>query len=108
MIALILFGIFFTGLMTFVIVRISISCMFWSSKNPNDKQHIFKVYFPYYIIILSIICIAFIIKFNKSLLAIYYFSAVYIIALSIWRNEMKSRIKKKKNFAVEPNQSHLP
>ncbi|MFC0605992.1 hypothetical protein [Winogradskyella pulchriflava] len=85
----------------------SISCIFWSYQRPVDKQHVFKVWFPYYIIILTALCLAFIVKFD-SLLAIYYFSSVYLIALLIWRSELKPSIKKHENFAVEPNHPKLP
>ncbi|WP_045472762.1 hypothetical protein [Winogradskyella sp. PG-2] len=110
MIALILFGFFFIGLITFIIIKLSISCLFWASKNPKDKPYVFKVYFPYYIIILFTLCIAFIIEFDKSLLAIYYFAAVYLVALFIWRSEIKSSRRKmhNNNFAVEPNHPNLP
>jgi hypothetical protein len=110
MAALIIFGFIFIGSMTFIVIRISISCLFWVSKNPKDKQHVFKVCFPYYIIVLSALCITFILEFDKHEIAIYYFSAVYLIALLIWRSELKSSLKKKhyNNFADEPNHSNLP
>ncbi len=93
----------FIGLMTFIVVRMSISCILWSYPRPVDIQHAFRVYFPYYIIILFAICIAFILKFDKHPIAIYYFSSVYLMALLVWRSE----IKKHNNFAVEPNQTQL-
>ncbi|EDP71763.1 hypothetical protein FBALC1_04727 [Flavobacteriales bacterium ALC-1] len=108
MIALIVFALFFIGLMTFVIIRISISCLFWASKNPKDKQSVFKACFPYYIIILFAICLAFIIKFDKNEIVVYYFSIVYFLTLFIWRSELKSSPKKNKSFAVEPNHPKLP
>ncbi|MBO6879133.1 MAG: hypothetical protein JJ870_01010 [Winogradskyella sp.] len=108
MIALVIFGFLFTGLMTFTIVRLSISFVFWSYRRPVDKQHVFKVCFPYYIIILSAICIAFILNFDNHPVAIYYFSLVYLTALLIWKSEIKSSLKKNKNFADETNPTQLP
>ena len=103
-----IFGFCFIGIMTFVVIRLSISCVFWSFIESSDKQRVIKLCFPYYIIILSALCFALIIEFDKSLFAIYYFSAVYFIALLIWKYELKSIKKTNKNFAVEPNQSQLP
>lgn len=103
-----IFGFLFIGLMTFTIVRLSISCVFWSYRRPVDKQKVFRKCFPYYIIILSAISIAFIIEFDKHPVSIYYFASVYIMALSIWKSEIKSSLKKNKNFAVEPNPTQLP
>jgi len=72
-------------------------------------MYVFKVYFPYYIIVLSGLCIAGIIQFEAHLLANYYFCSVFFTALLIWYNELKSEPKKNtKDFATEPNQTHLP
>ncbi|MCT4630505.1 hypothetical protein [Winogradskyella sp.] len=110
MAALIIIALLFVGLATYAITKISISCVFWSFNTDTDKRYIFKRCFPYYIISLTILCIAFIIEFDKNLIAIYYFSAVYFLALFIWRNKIKPHKKKinNKNFAAEPNQTHLP
>jgi hypothetical protein len=106
MVVLVIFGLTFIVLATYTIVRISIACVFWSFNTSTDAKHIFKLCFPYYIIALTMICIAFIITFNKSIFAIYYFSTVYFLALFLWKRKLNP--SKKKTFAVEPNQSQLP
>ncbi|WP_138433138.1 hypothetical protein [Winogradskyella algicola] len=105
MVALIIFGISFILLATYTIIRISIACVFWSFNTSTNAKYIFKRCFPYYIIVLTSICIGFIITFNNSILVIYYFSSVYFLALFLWRRKIKPS---KKSFAVEPNQTHLP
>lgn len=106
MVVLVIFGLTFIVLATYTIVRISIACVFWSFNTSTDSKHIFKLCFPYYIIVLTMICIAFIITFIKSIFAIYYFSTVYFLALFLWKRKLNP--SKKKTFAVEPNQSQLP
>jgi len=106
MVVLVIFCLTFIVLATYTIVRISIACVFWSFNTSTDSKHIFKLCFPYYIIALTVICMAFIITFNKSIFAIYYFSTVYFLALFLWKRKLKPT--KKKTFAVEPNQSQLP
>ncbi|MBC2844811.1 hypothetical protein [Winogradskyella flava] len=108
MLALILFGFLFVGLMTFVIIRLSISCIFWTYSRPIDKQHVFKLCFPYYIIVLTIMCIGLIMNSDYHPLAMCYFSCVYFMAILTWKYELKSSLKKNQNFAVEPNLSQLP
>ncbi len=109
MVALIVIAFLLIPMITFIIIRLSISCMFWISKNPENKMHVFKLYFPYYVIILFGICIAAIIRFEANLLANYYFGLVFFTAIAIWWIKLKSSVKKvNENFAVEPNQTHLP
>lgn len=106
MVVLVIFGLTFIVLATYTIVRISIACVFWSFNTSTDSKHIFKLCFPYYIIALTVICMAFIIAFNKEPIVIYYFSTVYFLALFLWKRKLNP--SKKKTFAVEPNQSQLP
>lgn len=108
MIVLVCFGLAFIVLVTYAIIRISISCIFWSFNQPADKRHVFKTCFPYYIITLVLIGLALIIEFDKEPVVIYYAFSVYLLALFIWRSELKSSKKNNKNFAVEPNQPQLP
>lgn len=106
MIILMILGISFILLATYTIIRISIACVFWSFNTSTETKYIFKLCFPYYIIALTMICMAFIITFNNSLIVIYYFSTVYFLALFLWRRKIKP--SKNKKLAVEPNQTHLP
>lgn len=106
MVVLVIFGLTFIVLATYTIVRISIACVFWSFNTSTHAKHIFKLCFPYYIITLTVICMAFIIAFNKEPIVIYYFSTVYFLALFLWKRKLKPT--KKKTFAAEPNQSQLP
>ena len=92
---------------TFGVVRLSISLIFWSVNPSKDKQEVFRVYFPYYIIMLVGFA-AYMIYISNSITIAIYFGTVYITALLIWRHELKSNRKKKKTFAVEPNPSQLP
>ena len=110
MIALAIVGLILVSFITFLMVRVSISCMFWIITNPKDKVHVFRLYFPYYIIGLTALCVLFIIKFNFLELAICYFGGVYLLALLIWKYEIKKSITRKsnKNFAVEPNHPESP
>ncbi|GAB4166559.1 MAG: hypothetical protein Tsb0033_28580 [Winogradskyella sp.] len=106
MVVLVIFGLTFIVLATYTIVRLSIACVFWSFNTSTDAKHIFKLCFPYYIIALTIICMAFIVAFNKEPIVIYYFSTVYFLALFLWKRKIKP--SKKNTFAAEPNQSRLP
>jgi len=109
MAALIVIAFLSIPIMSFIIIRLSISSMFWISKNPEDKMLVFKLYFPYYMIILFGICIAAVVKFKAHLLANYYFSLVFFTALLIWYAKLKSALEKKTtDFANEPNQTQLP
>lgn len=109
MVILFIFGLTFIGLTTYAIVKVSISCMFWSFNDSVDKRHVFKTCFPYYIIILTLICIGFIIHFNADNLAIYYFASVYVTALVIWKNQLRTNTKTlTKIKTVNPNNSQLP
>jgi len=103
-----LFGLIFLGSIIFVIIRLSISCLFWYSKKSKDKQHVFKIYFPYYIITLFGLCAMGIIKFNGQSFAIYFFGSLYFLTLIIWRYIMKYRAKQnhiiKKSIEIQtPN-----
>jgi len=89
MIMLMILGISFILLATYTIVRISIACVFWSFNTFTDAKYIFKLCFPYYIIALTMICMAFIITFNNALIAIYYFTSVYFLALILWSRKIK-------------------
>lgn len=94
--------------LTFVFVRLSISMIFWLVTDSKDKNAVFKRYFPYYIIILTALSIYTLELLDFSYAATYYFGMVHVIALLIWRGELKSYKKKITDFAVEPNQTHLP
>jgi len=108
MIALIVLGFIFITSMILLVIKLSVSCMFWLSSRPKNKQHVFKIYFPYYIIILFGLCIAAIILFDNSLFAIYYFGAIFFITLLIWRKELKPNTNAQHKIAVEPNHPNLP
>lgn len=108
MVILFILGLAFIGITTFAIIKVSISCVFWSFNNSVDKRHIFKTCFPYYIISLTLICIGFIIHFNADSLAIYYFASVYVTALVIWKNQLKTKTKTlTKIGTVKPNKTEL-
>ncbi len=90
---------------TYAMVRISISCIFWSVNNPKDKQAVFRLYFPYYIILLTMVCSGLIWSMDFDTLAWEYFSSVYILALLIWRYELKSY---QKQINSTPKKTNLP
>lgn len=106
--AFVLIVLLITVSLTFVFVRLSISMIFWLVTDSKDKYAVFKRYFPYYIIILTVLSIYIIELLDFSYATIYYFGIVHVIALLIWRGELKSYKKKITDFAVEPNQTHLP
>ena len=110
MIALIIFGCAFLGLLTFAVIRVSVSCIFWTAPKPKDKQQVFKIYFPYYIMSLFGFCIIAVFLFEDSLFATYYFGSVFFLALFIWKYKMKSclNINIKNKNTVEPNHTNLP
>lgn len=97
------FVFIFVSLITFVFVRVSILCVFWVSKSASNKMQVYTLYFPYYIIVLTILCATFIYQSNLNEFAFYYFGSIYIMALLIWKFEIKK--DNNKNFAVEPNHS---
>jgi hypothetical protein len=103
---LIILAVLVAGGFTFIIVRLSVSCMFWASKHRFDKMHVFKYFFPYYIITLFSICVIAILGLNKNLYATFYFSSVFIIALLIWRYEIKQSKKTKHLINKNSEQPH--
>lgn len=108
MAAFIIFMCAIAGLLTFILVGLSISLIFWLVNDSKDKQRVFKLYFPYYIITLVGFAICLISLTDFDAFVSICFGIVYIMALLIWRSELKSSRKENKNFAVEPNQSRLP
>ncbi|WP_458629138.1 hypothetical protein [Winogradskyella sp. PC D3.3] len=108
MAALIVFTVLIIGGFTFIIIRLSISCMFWFSKNPNDKALVFKTYFPYYMIILFGLELTALITFNYASSVLYYSISTYVLALLIWNFKLKyskshySTIVKQQNHSI-PN-----
>ncbi|MEE9350537.1 MAG: hypothetical protein V3U80_10855 [Flavobacteriaceae bacterium] len=105
-----IFGIGFLGAFIFAIIKVSISCMFWFSKKPKDKQYVFKTCFPYYIIILFGLCVTAIIQCDLEPFAIYIFGSLYFLALLIWTFKMNKNQKSYKtiNEDVEPENPNLP
>ncbi len=83
----------FIALMTFIVIRLSISCMFWLSNNPKNKRHVFKTYFPYYIITFFALFIVIILEFDKSIFAFIYCGSVYSMILLVWRFKLKIQKK---------------
>ncbi|WP_296380945.1 hypothetical protein [Winogradskyella sp.] len=82
--------------------------MFWISKNPKDKQHVFKVYFPYYIIIFFGLCLTAIITSKGDSSMICFCTVVYLLALIIWRYIIKQKPRvyrtiKENNELQNPN-----
>ena len=110
MIIIFLIAILIVLLITYAIVRLSISCVIWSFNMSTDIRDIYKICFPYYIIGLTGIGIAFIITSNALAVSIYYFAVIYLMALLTWRKELKKGIEKQSilKIAVESNQSQLP
>ncbi len=107
MIALIIFGLIFISVILFAIVRVSVTCMFWCSKKPNDKQYVFKTSFPYYIIVLAGLCATVIIKFEANSFFNYLCGSIFFLALLIWRFEMKNSLNT--NLTIqETDESHNP
>ncbi|WP_299102977.1 hypothetical protein [uncultured Winogradskyella sp.] len=107
MAGLIIVAILFGGGFTFVILRISISSMFWFSKKPNDKQYVFKNQFPYYIIVLTTILTAILISSGFAYFAMYYVLGVYCLALLIWNFKLK-HCKKTYNNTTHLTEQHQP
>jgi len=105
MIILILFGCVFIGTMLFLVIRLSVSFMFWISKKLKNKQHVFKIYFPYYIILLFGLCATPIIIYEANSFFNYFCGSIFLLALLIWRHEMKHILNthNKTKIAVEPN-----
>ena len=110
MAALIVFAFLIISGFTFIIIRISVSCMFWFSKNPNDKMYVFKTLFPYYILVLFGLGITAIIAFNFEILLICYCICTYVLALLIWNFKL-NRCKRKYSTTetiIEPQIPNLP
>lgn len=110
MLVLIFAALIFFGLMVFGAVRLSVSLMFWCSKKPEDKHHVFKFYFPYYIIVFTSFCMSMIIIFGFEEIIILFFTSLYFLALVIWSYKMKQpeKVNHFENFAVEPNHPKSP
>ncbi|MUU79670.1 hypothetical protein [Winogradskyella endarachnes] len=103
---LIAIAVLFGGGITFIVLRLSIALMFWFSDKPNDKKHVFRNQFPYYMMVLSILIITIIIALDFAYFAMYYFTSVYFIALFIWNFKLKHC--KRKYHSVEPSHPNLP
>lgn len=97
MLGLIALVVLIGGGFTFIVVRISVSCVFWACENPKDTMHVVKYFFPYYIIALFTLCVVAIIKLDQSIFVICYSGFVFIIALLIWRYEIKNKPTLPKN-----------
>jgi hypothetical protein len=110
MIVFFLFGIGFVGLIAFAMIRISITSMFWLSKKPNDKNYVFKRYFPYYIIVYFGLCVTAIIQCDIEPFSIYFFGSLYVLALLIWAFKMRhcKRIYSTPQKNEEPESPNLP
>jgi len=93
MAGLFLIALVIVGGFTFVILRLSVSCMFWFSKHPNDKAHVFRTQFPYYIIGLFGLGTTATITFNFEPFLIYYSLCTYVLALLIWNFKLNRRKK---------------
>ena len=89
MAALIAFAFLIGGGITLVVLRISVSCMFWFSKNPNDKVHVFKTQFPYYMMLLFATLTAINIITNFEIYIFIYSICTYALALLIWNFKLK-------------------
>lgn len=110
MIGLIVLAFSVVGFLSYLVVRISISCMFWISKKPNDKVYMFKTYFPYYIIVLFVLSIIAIIGLHFIAFAIFFFAGIYILALLIWNfklNHCKRRYSTTREI-IKPQNPNLP
>lgn len=110
MAALIIFVCLVAGGFTFIILRLSVTCVFWFSKKPNDKPYVFKTHFPYYIIVLFGLCSALIITLDFAYFAIYYAISTYFLALLIWNFKLKHCKRKYttiKNI-TKPHHPELP
>lgn len=94
MAALIVLAFLFGGGFTFIIVRLSVSCLFWSSKKPNDKAYMLKTYFPYYMIALFGLGLTALIAFNFEVFLLYYVIATYFLALLIWNFKLNHSKRK--------------
>lgn len=100
-------AIFFSSGFTFILLRISVSCMFWFSNKPNDKNYVFRNQFPYYMMVLSILIITIIIASGFAYFTMYYFISVYFLALLIWNYKLK-HCKRKYSTVETSNESSNP
>lgn len=109
MVGFLVLAICVLGFLTYLVVRISISCMFWASKNREDRKQVFKIYFPYYIIILFGLCITAIIGLGTNTFTLYYFGSVFFMSLFIWNRKIQktSRFKKKSQETEELQNPNL-
>ncbi len=98
------------GGLTFIILRLSISCIFWVSKYREDKMRVVNTYFPYYTISLFTLCSVAIIWIGDSFLVYYYFGFVFFLSLFIWRYEILQGRKSEQfnNKNIEPHHPKLP
>lgn len=101
MVLLAVFAVLFIATITVATIRISISCIYWFMSTSKDKALAFKLYFPYYIMLLFGICLKCIISFNFDPFAIFYFSSVFMTALLIWRFDLNKAAKRKNTFKNE-------
>tara|TARA_R110002049_G_scaffold45917_6_gene133542 strand:+ start:877 stop:1209 length:333 start_codon:yes stop_codon:yes gene_type:complete len=110
MVVLIVFAFSVLGFLTYAVIRLSVSCMFWSAKNIENKMQVFKIYFPYYIICLFALCITAIIGLQNNTFVIYYFSSVFFISLFVWHCKIKnpSTLKKTTDTIIKPQYPNLP
>ncbi|WP_340154278.1 hypothetical protein [uncultured Winogradskyella sp.] len=106
----IIFVSLIVGGFTFIIIRISISCMFWFSKKPNDKLYVFKTQFPYYMMALIGLSLIVIIKLDFTYSSLYYFLSTYFLALLIWNYKLKHCKRKYSTVkeSIEQSQPKLP
>ncbi|WP_179352698.1 hypothetical protein [Winogradskyella vidalii] len=106
MAALIIFTALLVGSISVLVVRLSVSLIFWISKTPENKALVFKRYFPYYIIGLFTLCITLIVIAQNSLLATYYFCFIFITALLVWRYELRKPFKTIENNITPKTPQH--
>lgn len=106
----IIFVSLIVGGFTFIILRISISCMFWFSNKPNDKVHAFKTQFPYYMMVLFCLATTAVIKLNYAYFSLIYFISAYFLALLIWNYKLKHCKRKYSTVkeSIEQSQLKLP
>jgi hypothetical protein len=104
MVGFIIIGFLFILSLTFIGVRLSIGLMFWISKKPKNAMHVFKMHFPYYIIILGIICAFAIVTSAFNIGVIVYYGAVYVMALGIWKF-LLTKSQKTKTLQIEGTSS---
>ena len=87
----------FTGLLTYLILKLNISCMFLVSKKSEDKSHIVKHFFPDYINALFAFYITVTIVLKANPLINYSMAVLYFLAQLIWRSDLKTLTKRNHN-----------